>query len=264
MSRHHVFLLWICSTLACAVLPAQVPRRFRREVLKAKHGFHWKEAQSAHLDFYFESGSPAEHDISQIEAKAEQDYSHILHLLGAEPTGFRLQSFIVGSRARMKRLCGEESNGLAVGSVFLAVYGDSINALGSHEPCHVLSQHLWGTPNGLWLTEGLAVYSLDQWQGHSLHSICKQLRDQGKLAPITDLFDNKQWKQHSEMVSYPEAGSFIKFLYEKYGMSAVKTIWTTGAKGIPNAFGKSAEQLQSEWLALIDRTDPGEFNYKID
>jgi hypothetical protein len=244
-------------------MAAQVPKDFRPEVLKAKHGFQWREEHSARIDYYFESGSPAERDISKIESNLEEAYSHILQLLGSDQADFRLQSFIVDSSARMKQLCGRESNGLAVASEFLFVYGDSIKAFGPHEPCHVLSQRLWGTPHGIWLTEGLAVYSEDQWQGYPLGSVCKQLRAQGKLVPITDLFDDRQWKQTSAMVSYPEAGSFIKFLYEKYGVSDVRAIWTAGAKGIPRVFGKSAEQLQAEWLALIEQSDSGEFVYKI-
>ena len=264
MPRHTVFLLWICSTITCATIAAQVPREFRPEVLKAKPGFQWREAHSVRIDYHFESGSPAERDISKIESNLEEAYSHILQLLGSDQADFRLQSFIVDSRARMKQLCGRESNGLAIGSAFLFVYGESIKAFGPHEPSHLLSQRLWGTPHGTWLTEGLAVYSEDQWQGHSLNSVCKQLRVQRKLVPITDLFDDKQWKQNPEMASYPEAGSFIKFLHEKYGVSDVRAVWTAGAKGIPRVFGKSAEQLQAEWLAVIEQSDSGEFVYKID
>lgn len=249
--------------IACGPMAAQVPKNFRPEVLKAKHGFHWQEAQSARIDFYFESGSPAERDLAMIESNLEESYSHVLQLLGAERADFRLQSFIVDSGARMKQLCGHESNGLAVDSVFLFVYSDSVRAFGPHEPCHVLSQRLWGTPHGIWLTEGLAVYSEDGWLGHPLHSICKQLRAQGRFVPVTDLFDEKQWIRIPEMVSYPEAGSFIKFLYEKYGVSDVKALWTAGAKGIPSVFGKSIEQLQAEWLASIDQSDRGEFVYKV-
>ena len=263
MPRHSAFLLWIGLIFTFATAPAQVPKEFRPEVLKAKHGFQWSEGHSARIDYYFESGSPAEHDISKIESNLEDAYSHVLQLLASGQTDLRLQSFIVGSRARMKQLCGRESNGLAVGSAFLFVYGDSIKAFGPHEPCHLLSQRLWGAARGIWLTEGLAVYSENQWQGHPLHSVCKQLRVQGQLVPITDLFDDKQWKQNPEMASYPEAGSFIKFLYEKYGVSDVRAIWTAGAKGFPRVFGKSAEQLQAEWLVLIDHSDSGEFVYKI-
>ena len=263
MPRHTVFLLWIDLIITCATVAAQVPKQFRPEVLKDKQGFQWRERHSARIDFYFESGSPAERDIAKIDSNLEQSYSHILQLLGSGPANFRLQSFIVDSRTRMKQLCGRESNGLAVGSVFLFVYGEPVKAWGPHEPCHLLSQHFWATPHGIWLTEGLAVYSGDEWQGHPLHSVCKQLRAQGKLVPITELFDETKWSQLSEMVSYPEAGSFIKFLYEKYGMSDVRAIWTTGAKGIPQVFGKSAEQLQAEWLAVIDGSESGEFAYKF-
>lgn len=63
------------------------------------------------------------------------------------------------------------------------------------------------------------------------------------------------------MVTYPEAGSFMKFLYERYGRDAVKALWTQGAESIPKVFGESLTQLESEWFAVINSTS-GATGYK--
>jgi hypothetical protein len=250
--RGFFLLLFCCNSFFLSL--GQIPKAFRSETLRTRHGFHWSIEHSSHFDYYFEPGSPAALDIARIEVRFENDYSHIVSLLGGKQVNFHMDAFIVDSRARMKQLCGHESNGLGVGKVFLFVYGDSIKALGAHEPTHLLSQFVWGTPNRVWLTEGLAVYADDEWQGRSLHGICRQLDIDQKLMPISALFDDRRFRQSSEMVTYPEAGSFIKFLYERYGVEAVRSLWMNGAESIPRVFGKSLAQLESEWLALINST----------
>ena len=249
-----------CNSLLSSY--GQAPKAFRPGTLRSRHGFSWNLEHSPHFDYYFESGSPAARDIAQIEVVLENEYSHIVSLLGAKDLNFHTYAFIVDSRTRMKQLCGHESNGLAVGNVFLFVYGDAVTALGAHEPTHLLSQFLWGSPRGLWLTEGLAVYAEDQWQGRSLHATCKQLKSERKLMPLSSLVNNRLFTQNPEMVTYPEAGSFIKFLYERYGIEAVRSLWTRGADSIPHVLKMPLGQLEAEWLAIITNSSDDATPYK--
>lgn len=243
---------------------ARVPHELTLEALRSREGFQWKTDRSAHFDYFYEPASPAEHDIEKIKAKMERDYADLLVLLGTGQSDFREQAFIVDSRSRMKQLSGLELNGWALGTVFAAVYGDSVNALGHHEECHLLAQHMWGETRERWLNEGLAVYSDNEWQGHPLHAIAKQLHSRRELIPI-ELLVTKNWNRnhYSDMVTYPEAGSFTKFLYERYGVNSVKAVWQQGAKRIPDIYGKSLLELEREWLSTIDATDSGSFGYAI-
>ena len=63
------------------------------------------------------------------------------------------------------------------------------------------------------------------------------------------------------MVTYPEAGSFVKFLYERYGVNSIKTVWQKGSHSIPGAFGKNLSQLEQEWYSTIDASGEGPFVY---
>ena len=168
-----VFAVLGVLTLGCF---AQVPKRFRAESLHSRHGFHWTVEHSRHYEFYFEGGSPAARDIEHIETVLENNYAHIVVLLGGKDPDLATKAFVVDSRARMKQLTGRESNGLSVGDVLLFVYGDSVKALGAHEETHLLSYRLWGKPRGIWLAEGLAVYADNDWQGEPLNRICKRLK----------------------------------------------------------------------------------------
>jgi hypothetical protein len=257
----------LLSLLLCAhafMMSGQIPKELRLESLRSREGFQWRSEHSSHFDYFYEPSSPAERDIDKIKAGMERDYAHLLALLGADQSDFRMQSFIVDSRLRMRQLCYRESNGWAIGTVFAAVYGDSIDALGPHEKCHLLAQHLWGPTHDVWLNEGLAVYSDDNWQGHPLHAICKQLHAQGKLIPLSSLIKNN-WhhKHYPDMVTYPEAGSFVKFLYERYGVSSIKTMWQKGHIRVPETFGKSLPQLEQEWNSTIDASDAESFVYTV-
>ncbi len=251
MTRLNCSLL-ICF-LCCTALYGQVPKAFRTSTLRSRPGFHWVVEQSADYSFYYEADSPAARDIAHIKDVMESEYAHITALLGVGQASLHTDAFIVDSKGRMKQLCGHESNGLSVGSVLLFVYGD-VKALGAHEETHLLSQHLWGAPQGVWLSEGLAVYSDDTWRGYRLHDVCKRLKTEGKLLPLASLLDDHEFYGTSTMVTYPEAGSFIKFLYERYGVSAVRSLWKKGANGIPGVIGKPLEQVESEWLEVIDKS----------
>jgi hypothetical protein len=182
-------------------------------------------------------------------------------LLGEEAVPFRVQVFIVDSRERMRDLCGREWNGWANGKIMAIVYGDTTKALGSHEDCHLVSSSLWGRPRDNWLSEGLAVYSDDRWYGYGLHELCKHLSDRGKLITIQSVTAPGWNNKYPDMVTYPELGSFVKYLYEQHGMKAVKAIWKGGAKQIPRVFSCSLDELDRGWRARIAQSDAGSIRY---
>lgn len=230
--------------------------------LKNKKGFTWISKSSANFNYYLEAGTPAERDFDKIAERMEKSRAGVEKLLGGS-FGEKTESFLVDSRARMKQLVGEEGNGFAFGSVnpltaktkFVTamVYSDTIKGIGAHETCHVLSHLLWGKPHGLWMDEGLAVYSDDQWNGSPLHLVAKVLLNRGELLPITDLLDNNWTKKYPDLVTYPELGSFVKFLYEKYGLEAMKSLWQHGAKEADSVFGKNISTLEMEWRAELSK-----------
>ena len=264
----HCTMIAACFVAMLAALPVAASPTAKS--LKNAKGFKWTTKSTTNFDFFFEAGSPAERDIDKIAEQMEKSRAVVEKLLGGE-FGRKTESFIVDSRARMKQLVGTEGNAFTFGNfnplsmkieyVTTMVYNDKIHGIGAHETCHVFSHNLWGKPHGLWIDEGLAVYSDDQWQGLPLHSVAKVLLDKGKLLPVTDLLDNNWIKKYSDMVTYPELGSFVKFLYEKYGMEAVKNLWQHGAKNAQGSFGKNLDALESEWRAELAKVDASSIRY---
>ena len=254
-------LILLC--VASAPVLAFSSKHWTLESLQTRRGFTWKSDHSPSFDYFFEPASPGERDIEKIKGRAEGYRAHVLQLLGETATPFRAQIFIVDSRARMKELSGMEVNGWANGTVQAVVYNDSLNALGAHEDLHLVAAHLWGRDHNYeaWLDEGLAVYADDHWRGYPLHGVCKSLLANGKLIPIQSLLAKGWNRLYPDMVTYPELGSFVKFLYEKYGMGAVKATWQQGSAQMPRVFGKSLSELEQEWRSTIE-SDASSVNYE--
>ena len=154
--------------------------------------------------------------------------------------------FLLNSRERIRLIVGVDANAVAIGVEYQAnTFSETLNALGGHETMHVLSLRLWGTPSGTWLNEGLAVYSDGSWSGKPLHALVPAMLDRGELVLIKDLVRKKRGFLGNDLVTYPETGRFVKFVYETHGRDAVKRLWQHKPD---NAELKALEQ---EWLAML-------------
>jgi hypothetical protein len=238
--------------ILCAVCSANA-RSLTFDALHSARGFTWASHPSAGFDFYFEQRSAAERDIEKVAHTMEASRAHIDELLGGG-SSIRIPVFLVDSRARMKDLTGSESNGLAGRAVLAAIYSDTIKAIGGHETCHVLARSLWGNPHGMWINEGLAVYADDQWWGLPLHSVARGLDDRHQLLRLKDLLPGGWDKKYPDVITYPELGSFVKFVYEKYGREAVKEMWQHGTSS-------EFSRMEEGWRAKLAKAEPKSIDY---
>jgi hypothetical protein len=239
------FLIALCL-LVCASA-----RSLTFNALHSARGFSWMSASSEGFDFYFEAGSAAERDIEKIKTNMEKARRRIDSLLGAQ-SSLRIPVFLVDSRPRMKELVGFETNGVAGDTIQAAIYSDKVKAIGGHESCHVLTRDIWGPDHGDWINEGLAVYSDDQWWGKPLHALARGMMDRHQLIPLRDLVGHL--RKFDDTITYPELGSFVKFVYEAHGRDTVKALWQHGA-------AKNLADLEQEWLAEIAKVEPQSVDY---
>jgi hypothetical protein len=163
----------------------------------------------------------------------------------------------------MEQLIGSQTNGVGFPStrVLCFVFGEKINASGSHELMHVMAGNTWGTKPKTWLSEGFATFSDDRWHGYGLHDLGKFLLHDKKLVPLEKLIDN--FREHSDMVSYPQSGSLVKFIYEQYGAEKVKLLWKNGsAKDISRVLGIDVELLEKDWHRKLIAADASYVKYR--
>ena len=234
--------------LALLLLSSAAARDFSFDSFHSAKGFHWLSDRSAGFDYYFEPDTPAERDIEKIKQTMEDTRKKIETLLG-QTVSLRIAVFIVDSSARMKELAGAESNGFAAKEIQVVVYNDTISAIGAHETCHILAAAAWGRPSAQWITEGLAVYADDRWWGLPLHSVAKGLLDHKDLIPMKDLARKGRINKYPDWESYPELGSFVKFIYETQGRDVVLEMWRHGAP-------RDLRDMEIQWLGEVAKAEP--------
>jgi hypothetical protein len=110
-----------------------------------------------------------------------------------------------------------------------------------------MAHDAWGSPPEWWLGEGVAVAS-GRWNGVDVDLYTKCLSTAGKLMPLRMIVpDLRNPSEETTRVAYPEAGSFVRFLIERYGREKVARIYSAGASAVPAVYGRSLVELEAEW-----------------
>ena len=139
----------------------------------------------------------------------------------------------------------------------------------NHEVVHLYSL-AWGRPTALW-TEGLAVaYQVDpvagdfepRWSRIPLHEHARQFLAQGRLIPLADLLTTRGFRQFDPNVTYPQAGSFMRFLIQTCGLEGVRRLYATGhgdddAASVRTSFGgacgRTVDEAEMAWREMLAR-----------
>jgi hypothetical protein len=237
------------------------------EVLLGHKGFSWRTHETVDFWIHYEEGSFAERELGLVARMHEVAMPGILEIIGESAYPQKIHIFAVETRARMKLLIGHEGNGKAfpAQNMMLCVFSEKTKGGGAHELMHVISNHRWGTvpfTDRTWLDEGLACLAedrcyeqYDKWD-KDMHALSKHLRDTDRLVPLEQLtggFEN--WRSLPTEISYPQAGSFVRFLYERYGREKLKQLWQAPRPDIGQIYGTSLAELETEWDAIITSAD---------
>lgn len=254
MSGRRSFLLGLCSLPAAGIARANIGSSI---VLRRAKKMRWMELTAGRIDVSIEAGSKGELLAEEVKRRLASAEARVEHILG-EPLRGRVRALIAGSRQTTKALLGQPVNGFAIGDVAVMVFGDTIDAIGPHELCHVWSARMWGKPAGEWITEGLAVHADGRWHGVGLHANVRRLQETKRLIPLASLVE-KRWGKagYSDLVTYPQAGSFVQYLFTNYKREIVRSLWRQGrsASRIEAVLGKPLEHVESEWLREV-QTSP--------
>jgi hypothetical protein len=125
--------------------------------------------------------------------------------------------------------------------------------VGPHEFVHVLSSDRRGEAREWWLGEGAAV-AAGPWRGINVHKYAKCLGDAGRLYSIETLVATRSRELDPE-VTYPQAGSFARFLIDQYGADRFWHVYTRGAAAVPEVYGHSVAELGAEWRRTLGAVD---------
>jgi hypothetical protein len=236
---------------------------YSKEQLLGNSNFRWLRDSSKSCDIFYESGSWAARNTAAIKRNTDSSLVHVLGLLQEPGFPFKINYFIVNDRSQMQSLISRQTNGTAFARerVICAIANDSMSALGPHEMFHVVAMNLWGFTED-WVNEGMAVYSDSTWWVQELHPLANYLRQHGKLLPLIALI--QRFSRNDPMITYPQAGSFVKYLCETYGRDNIKVLWQKGLTTFcQSVHAGDLAELERQWLALIATADTGKVHYTI-
>jgi len=247
----------------------------RLDNLRSNSNFEWiVDSLEKDLTFYYEKNSYAEKNIEVLKYKVNQHLTNSMNFIGIETYDKSIHYFILEDRERMKLLLGYETNGSAnsKNNFVTAIFSENIKSVYSnHELFHLIAMNEWGNGSinilgydlpGVgesWINEGMAVYSDNNWHGYGLHELSKYLIDIDRYISIDRLA--RKLRKYDSRISYPLLGSFAKFIDEIYGRETTKQIWTKGRKGLKRHIGKSLDDLENEWLLMLNSVTYKDINY---
>jgi hypothetical protein len=86
-------------------------------------------------------------------------------------------------------------------------------------------------------------------------SVC----DRGELPSLVEL--TRRFDGQPTLVSYPAAGSLVRYLHETHGLQAVRQVWDGGRDALPSATGMDRDAIETAWLAVVDQADATGIEY---
>ena len=212
----------------------------------------WKRKTSGRFVYFYEKS-----DRPQARALSGNDRNlgKLEELLGLKyPKKIRYYKYI--SNERKGLITGNAGNAHVEGPEIHTIFWSD-----RHEVIHVLLNHSLGPTIAL-LGEGIAVYLSGSWQRKKVHAVARDLLAKNELIPIESIVDTHRFRAQPDAVTYPEAGSFVGYLVERYGIENLKKIYpypssrTTAqqfAGRLENVYKKNLRELEREWHRSLRR-----------
>lgn len=198
---------------------------------------------------------------------AWQDRYHewLVPALQLEASPPRLDYNKYRDRAHLAALTGRQTNGFAEPGT---TKFHTIWPTDNHEVVHTLVTLQIGLPPALF-TEGIAVaHSTDPirgmltpvWNSTSIHSLARSFELSGQLPAVSSLVRSTDFARFDSQMTYPCAGSFVRYLIETQGLAPLKAYFRLATfddapsvteSRFQSAYGRSLASLWDEWRARL-------------
>ena len=227
------------------------------------------EFAAAHYVFHCEKNSTAEKDIAEIIARQEECYSFISNSLRTTAKGkihYHLfdtpeevgRQYAIAYNSSNDRPCNgfalPEMNSKDGANHIFAVYNETVKCIGFHEDAHIISYSL-GKPVSQFIREGLAMFFDRYWWGVDNYSWTQWYIEQGEAPAITALLENDNFVEYSEMLTYPIAGAFTGYLFDRFGAEKYIEFYRCsvekGTQAFAQIFGATVSVLEKNFIAYI-------------
>jgi hypothetical protein len=233
--------------------------------------FVWDSLRADRFTLYVPRGTYASAGAAAYRAEVDAAIDHALAILGEPFFPARLQVFVMGSREDLEAVTGVGWNGWsdAAGANAAVVARLECRPVFRHEVMHVASLVLWGNPlgpdkdpvppkdsalmeQGGWLREGIAAAAEDQYLTYSYRGMAAQWLAEGTLYPLDTLVH--RFYRVDDLAACLQSGSLGNYLLERSGRERFRLVWRGGASALERTYGRTASQIESEWLAWLRAT----------
>lgn len=213
----------------------------------------WTQYATSHFRLKAQKGVRSERKLKVIGEQLEGIQQEILTMLN-ETEKQQLVVYFLKDRQTLASYTGYPAKGYTdtENGVIYFVDRDPFHLALRHETMHALSWRLWGPPSSYWLSEGLAVYAAGSCGNYNLHALAHAINMQGNIISFKSLTENFDFRALEPSL---QAASMVKFIYENYGVKALKHIWKNGIKNSEERIGSSAKKLALIWKSHIEQEE---------
>jgi len=219
-----------------------------------------KQKKSRHFNIFYKPNSLAEKEIDFITVALEKSFAVVIKKLSLPSNFPKIHYYLYPNNNSKFQVMGDMGNANARIKQFAVhgVYNKKIKIVGRHEIVHLLTNK-WGKPPEL-LRQGLAEAMEEKWHKINHHQWVKNFSKNKKLIALKYLLDDKKFWRFNELVTYPESGSFVKYLIDCYGLKLFKRLYEKlhydlsvkqKEKIIKKTTGKPVKELEKDWLNYV-------------
>jgi len=212
---------------------------------------NWKYDSTTHFKLRAQKGVRSQDSLQVIGEKLEIIQHELLSILKESELQY-LEVYFLKDRETLTSYTGFPANGYTNTEKGIIYFVDKelFHLALRHESMHALSWRLWGIPKGLWLSEGIAVFASRNCAGYDLHSLAHAIRKQNKIVSFKSLTDTFDFRSLEPSL---QSASFVLFIYDTYGVAALKKFWQNGLQDANNIISISATELEKKWREYIDQ-----------
>jgi tetratricopeptide (TPR) repeat protein len=211
-----------------------------------------------HIVMVYPKASLSPNEAQRLLDLHEFLFQELCRDLGVAPQR-KITSFLYPSPYEKGLLVGAAGTNIAKPWLWqLHVNLGDVDAVLKHELVHVMAAEfgfvLFRVGLNPGLIEGLAMAVERTAYGETLHRLARCADTLGIPSDLKGLFSISGFVRAPASVSYTLAGSFSRYLIDRYGMRRFKRLYRTG--DFEDVYRKSLDQLQSEWRAMIRSIAP--------
>ena len=220
------------------------------------------EFRTEHCTIYYSPTSYTDEEIRWVAAEHEFQLSRIMDAFFLQRVEM-IESYVYPSSEAKQELIGAGSTNIAKPwSRQIHISKQTLAGTLRHEMTHVVAGD-FGLPVihaslSTGLVEGLAMAIDWDWGNRTLHQYAAALRKFNLAPDISRLLTLSGFATQSASISYVLAGSFCRYLIDRYGIRKMAQVYRNG--DYDTVYGRPLDALIEEWHHSLDRIpiDAGE------